>query len=137
MIPLWGFGPPNANLWAPLLTGSCQLWSGSLTPRKEEVFEMSSLYAVIRTRGPKWDRRTPMRQQALWREHAIFVDGLEADGVLRLAGPLEGGDDVLIICRGESAESVEARLAEDPWTRADMLHTTRISPWNMLVGELA
>jgi uncharacterized protein YciI len=97
---------------------------------------MSSLYAVIRTRGPKWDRQTPMREQALWREHAIFVDGLEAEGVLRLAGPLEGGDDVLIICHGESAESVEARLAQDPWTGADMLHTTRISPWNMLVGEL-
>lgn len=97
---------------------------------------MSGLYAVIRTRGPKWDRQTPMREQALWREHAIFVDGLEADGVLRLAGPLEGGDDVLIICRGESPEAVEARLAEDPWTAADMLHTTRISPWNMLVGAL-
>jgi uncharacterized protein YciI len=98
---------------------------------------MSSLYAVIRTRGARWDRQTPMREQPLWREHALFVDSLEADGVLRLAGPLEGGDDVLIICRGESAEAVEARLAQDPWTTADMLHTTRISPWNMLVGELA
>jgi uncharacterized protein YciI len=57
--------------------------------------------------------------------------------VLRLAGPLEGGDDVLLICQGESPEAVEARLTQDPWTGADMLHTTRISPWNMLVGEIA
>jgi uncharacterized protein YciI len=98
---------------------------------------MSSLYAVIRTRGPKWDRETPMREQALWREHALHVDGLEADGVIRLAGPLEGGDDVLLICRADSPETLEARLAEDPWTAADMLHTSRIAPWNMLVGELA
>jgi uncharacterized protein len=97
---------------------------------------MSRLYAVIRTRSRRWDNATPLRQQPLWREHAAFIDGLEADGVIRLAGPLEGGDDVLIICRGESAEAVEARLAQDPWTGADMLHTTRISPWNMLVGEL-
>jgi uncharacterized protein len=97
---------------------------------------MSSLYAVIRTRGPKWDHQTPMRDQALWPEHVTFINGLQDDGVLRLAGPLEGGDDVLIICSGASADAVEARLAQDPWTGADMLHTTRISPWNMLVGEL-
>jgi uncharacterized protein YciI len=144
MIPLWGFASPNANRWAPLLTNiwpvaadrQLSVEAPMLAASKRGGLKMSSLYAVIRTRGPKWDRQTPMREQALWREHAIFVDGLEAEGVLRLAGPLEGGDDVLIICRGESAESVEARLAQDPWTGADMLHTTRISPWNMLVGEL-
>jgi hypothetical protein len=97
---------------------------------------MSRCYAVIRTRGPKWDHQAPLRQQPLWREHAAFIDGLEADGVIRLAGPLEGGDDVLIICSGETPEAVEARLASDPWTGADMLHTTRIAPWDMLVGEL-
>ena len=98
---------------------------------------MSQLFAVIRTRSPRWDNATPMRQQPLWREHAEFVDALEADGLIRLAGPLEGGDDVLLICSGETPEAVEARLRTDPWTAADLLHTTRISPWNMLVGELA
>jgi uncharacterized protein YciI len=97
---------------------------------------MSRLYAVIRTRGPKWDHQTPLREQSLWREHALWVDALEAAGLIRLAGPLEDGDDVLLICRGDSPEAVEAQLADDPWTRADMLHTTRISPWNMLVGAL-
>jgi uncharacterized protein YciI len=97
---------------------------------------MTRLFAVIRTRSPKWDNATPLREQPLWREHAAFVDGLEAEGVIRLAGPLEGGNDVLIICRGETPDAVEARLAADPWTDADMLHTTRIAPWNMLVGEL-
>ena len=97
---------------------------------------MSSLYAVIRTRGPKWDHQTPMREQALWPEHVVYINGIEADGLLRLAGPLEGGDDVLLIFRGDSPEAVEATLAEDPWSVADLLHTTRISPWNMLVGEL-
>jgi uncharacterized protein YciI len=97
---------------------------------------MRSWYAVIRTRGPKWDHKTPMRQQASWQEHARFIDGLEAEGLLCLAGPLEGGDDVLLICGGDSPEAVEAKLAQDPWTRADMLHTTRISPWNVLVGAL-
>ena len=97
---------------------------------------MSRWYAVIRTHGPKWDHAAPLRAQALWDEHAKFTDGLEAAGLIRLAGPLEGADDVLLICRGDSPEAVEAKLAEDPWTVADMLHTTRISPWNVLVGAV-
>ena len=96
---------------------------------------MTRLFAVIRTRGPKWDWGRALREQALWHEHAVDVDGLEEAGLLQLAGPLDGTDDVLLICRGESAEVIEARLAEDPWTPADMLHTTRIMPWNMLVGR--
>jgi uncharacterized protein YciI len=97
---------------------------------------MSQWFAVIRRRGPKWDHARPLRQQALWDEHAVFVDNLEAEGLIRLAGPLEGANDALLICRGESSEAIEARLAQDPWTPADMLYTARIAPWNVLVGSL-
>jgi len=97
---------------------------------------MRQWFAVVRTHGPKWDHRRALREQALWDEHARFMDALEAEGLVRLAGPLEGGDDVLLICRGDSPEAIEARLAQDPWTPADMLHTTRIAPWNVLVGAL-
>jgi uncharacterized protein YciI len=77
-----------------------------------------------------------LREQALWDEHARFMNAVEVEGLVRLAGPLEGANDVLLICRGESPEAVEARLVQDPWTRADLLHTTRISPWNVLVGSI-
>ena len=98
---------------------------------------MSQRFAVLRTRGPSWDRTTPLRQQTLWDEHATFTDDLEAEGLIKLAGPLEGSLDVLLIVKGESREAVEARLAQDPWTPVDMLHTTWIRPWNVLVGALA
>ncbi len=98
---------------------------------------MSQSFAVLRTRGPNWDHATPLRQQKLWAEHATFIDGLEAEGLLRLAGPLDGSTDVLLIMRGDSAEALEARLVEDPWTPADMLSTAWIRPWNVLVGALA
>ena len=97
---------------------------------------MSQLFAVIRTRGPKWDHATPMRSQHLWDEHARFIDDLQAEGVIRLAGPLEGSLDALLIVRGDSPEAIEARLAQDPWTPVGMMHTSRISPWNVLVGAL-
>jgi uncharacterized protein YciI len=97
---------------------------------------MSQWFAVLRTRGPNWDHATPLREQRLWREHAVFIDGLEAEKLIRLAGPLEGSIDVLLIMRGEGAEAIEARLVEDPWTPADMLNTAWIRPWNVLVGAL-
>jgi uncharacterized protein YciI len=97
---------------------------------------MTRWFAVLRTRGPNWDQATPLRQQKLWDEHATFTDGLEAEGLIRLAGPLEGSLDVLLIVKGESAEAVEARLREDPWTPVEMLSTAWIRPWNVLVGEL-
>jgi uncharacterized protein YciI len=97
---------------------------------------MSHWFAVLRTRGPNWDHATPLRQQRLWDAHAAFMDALEAEGLVRLGGPLEGSTDVLLIARGESAEAIEARLVEDPWTPVDMLTTTWIRPWNVLVGEL-
>lgn len=99
---------------------------------------MAEWFMFIRSRGPNWDRATPMRKQKLWPEHVVFVNALEADGVIRLAGPLgseDGAEDVLLICRGDSADAVEDRLRRDPWTAAGMLATTRISPWNMLVGR--
>lgn len=98
---------------------------------------MIQWFAVLRTRGPNWDHATSLRQQKLWDEHATFTDNLEAEGLIRLAGPLEGSIDVLLIMRGESAEAIEARLAEDPWTPVGMLSTSWIRPWNLLVGALA
>jgi uncharacterized protein YciI len=97
---------------------------------------VSQLFAVIRTRGPKWDHDRPLRSQPLWDEHARFIDDLEAEGVIRLAGPLEGSTDALLIVRGDSPEAIEARLSQDPWTPVEMMHTSRISPWNLLVGTL-
>jgi uncharacterized protein YciI len=98
---------------------------------------MTQWFAVLRTRGPNWDHATPLRQQRLWDEHATFTDGLEAEGLIRFAGPLEGSRDVLLIMQGESPEAIEARLVEDTWTPVDMLSTAWIRPWNVLVGELA
>jgi uncharacterized protein YciI len=97
---------------------------------------MSRWFAVLRRRGLNWDHAAPLRHQRLWDEHATFTDWLEAEGLLRLAGPLEGSDEVLMIFCGESAEAIEARLAQDPWTPTDMLHTAWIRPWNLLVGAL-
>jgi uncharacterized protein YciI len=94
----------------------------------------SNIYVVIRTRGAGWKAGAPLEAQADWTAHAEFMDSLESEGAVLLAGPLENSSDVLIVMRAESPEVIEARLAEDIWTQNGMLATTRISPWILRIG---
>ena len=98
---------------------------------------MSGIFAVVRTRGGGWDFQKPMEQQALWREHAAYMDGLAEQGFFLLVGPLEGTRDVLLIVRAKSVKEVEARFADDPWTENGFLRTLRIDPWTLRIGDLA
>jgi len=64
------------------------------------------------------------------------MNALEAEGSARLAGPLEGTGEVLLIFRAESADEIERRLAADPWTRSGILTTMRIARWNLRLGTV-
>ncbi len=50
---------------------------------------MTTLFAVIRTRGPAWRASFPLEGQTDWNAHASFMNGLKADGFVVLGGPLE------------------------------------------------
>lgn len=98
---------------------------------------MPELFAVIRTRGPKWNAALPLEQQEDWRGHADFMNGLHEDGFVLLGGPLQGTPDVLLITRAQSAEEIRARLQADCWTQNDLLRVKEIVPWNLRLGSLA
>lgn len=94
------------------------------------------LFAVLNTRGPQWNSDLPMDDQAEWRQHADFMNGLVAEGVVVLGGPLVGTPDVLLIVRAEDETEVEARLAADVWRRNGLLRTRQIVPWWLRLGRL-
>ena len=94
------------------------------------------LFAVLRSRGTAWDRTIPMEQQADWRPHADFMNGLAADGFAVLVGPLDGTDDVLLIARAHDAEEIKSRLAEDCWVADGHLVTKWVAPWTLRIGSL-
>jgi len=94
------------------------------------------IFAVIRTRGPRWNDSQPMEGQEDWRPHADFMNALEAEGFMLLAGPLVGTRDVLLIVRAEDEQEVKKRLAADCWTVKDLLRTRQISPWWLRLGSL-
>jgi uncharacterized protein YciI len=97
---------------------------------------MKQLFAAIRKRGPRFQAGLSLEAQEQWREHADFMNTMQADGFVVLAGPLEGTDEVLLVFRAESAEEVRKRLDEDPWTQLGLLGDTRIAPWTLRMGSL-
>jgi len=97
---------------------------------------MSKIFAVFRTRGPGWAQARPLEEQEEWQSHAAFMDRLFAEKFVLLAGPLETLSEALMIVRAESAKEIEARLAEDCWTRSGLLSTRLIAPWELRLGSL-
>jgi len=92
------------------------------------------VFAVIQTRGAAWQPAAPLESQLEWDAHARFMDDLEAKGIIALAGPLEGTQDVLIIMRAYSPEEALKTLQNDPWTHLDLLRAKSIAPWTIRIG---
>ena len=46
------------------------------------------------------------------------MNALEAEGLARFAGPLEGTTEVLLVFRADSENEIDERLKADPWTRS-------------------
>jgi uncharacterized protein YciI len=94
------------------------------------------LFAVIRTRGAAWLSDHELEGQPQWREHADFMNGLAAEGIVVLGGPLEGTPDVLLVMRADSAEAISHRLNDDPWTHLELLRIRSITAWTLRLGVL-
>jgi uncharacterized protein YciI len=92
-------------------------------------------YAILLERGENWDASLPMRQQEQWEEHTAFMDALSDDGLLMGGGPLgEGEEKFLFIVAAENQRAIEARLADDPWTRLRVWRTASVERWEVLLG---
>jgi uncharacterized protein YciI len=98
---------------------------------------MPDLFVVMRRYGPPYVRGRPLEQQEDWEAHRLFMNALETGGVVRLGGPLEEREDALLVVRADDKEEIERRLADDPWTKSGVLSTTRISRWDLRIGDVA
>lgn len=94
-------------------------------------------YVVRLEHGGPWDWSRGLREQAMWDEHARFMDGLVESGFVLLAGPLEGDRDVLWVVEAESEAEIRARASEDPWAPSGMLRVVRVESWQVLLDGLS
>ena len=91
---------------------------------------------MILKRGPAWDASQPLEGQVEWEPHRVFMNALEQEGFVALGGPLEGTNEVLLICRAANTEEIAGRLAPDPWHRMGLRQINRILPWQLRLGRI-
>jgi uncharacterized protein YciI len=94
-------------------------------------------FALRLVHGPGWDSSRQIREQDRWDEHAAFMDGLVDDGFIILGGPVGDGLETLHVVEAANEDDIRARLAQDPWARADLLRIGTVEPWALwLDGRL-
>lgn len=88
-------------------------------------------FALTLVHGPSWDDSLGIREQAGWTQHAAFMDGLVADGLILVGGPVGDRQQTLHLVDARDEDEVRRRLAEDPWARAGLLQVSTIRPWSL------
>ena len=90
---------------------------------------------VLMAKGPSWDPSRLRRAQALWDDHAAFMDKLTADGFVVLGGPLGEGDgeDVLLVVDAPDADAITSTLQNDPWIKSGVLKIRTIQRWTIFL----
>ncbi len=95
-------------------------------------------FAVTRNAGPAWTDGKGAFDQPGVQDHVGFMNGLADTGSLLFAGPLAGTEQgrirVLLIMSADDEAAVHAALAHDPWELQQLVATTNVEPWNLLVG---
>jgi uncharacterized protein YciI len=76
---------------------------------------MKRTFAAIVQRAASWDPSRPAHEQAGFEHHVKYMDALEAEGFIAVAGLMKDTNDVLFVFRATSEAEVRSRLALDPW----------------------
>ncbi len=71
--------------------------------------------------------------------HVDFLNGLNAEGKLKMAGPFLGDDGKpcgsLVVIEAEDRAGAEALAAADPYARAGLFEKVEIKPFNWVFNK--
>jgi len=125
-------GPGDDDPTRPGTAGVLPVGRGDVSAPRP-AGETTTLFVVRMVPGPAWNSAAPMRSQALWAEHAAFMDALAAEGFIVLGGPLGGGEVKLHVVNAASEADVRSRFAADPWSATRQLEVWDVRPWTILL----
>lgn len=91
----------------------------------------TTLFIVFRDPGPSWIEGRHTRQQPLWDEHAVFMDGLFEAGRVVLGGPYADGSRALVIVEARNRDEAQALFDDDPWTTEELLGVGEAIEWTV------
>jgi uncharacterized protein YciI len=103
--------------------------------KTENGMRRSSLFAVIREGGPRWDHTRPSDEQGAWDEHLAFMGGLVESGFVVLGGWLGSAPRTLLVVEAHDEADVRSRFEDDPYTARELLVVTSVEPWEVLLGR--
>lgn len=91
-----------------------------------------SIYAVSYTYSDDVATRDEVRPS-----HRDFLRGLNAEGVVRASGPVDGGIGALVVLEAESAEDALRILDADPFQVRGVIAERSVRQWDVVTGGLA
>jgi uncharacterized protein YciI len=91
-----------------------------------------SIYAVSYTYSDDVATRDEVRPS-----HRGFLRGLNAEGVVRASGPVDGGVGALVVLEAESAEDALRVLDADPFQLRGVIAERSVRQWDVVIGGLA
>ena len=92
-------------------------------------------FIVTFTPGEAWVAGKTSREQPFWDRHAVFMDGLFADGRIILGGPLEDYSCVIVIVNAADVGDVEAMFADDSFLTNEILKFQSINEWMIFLDS--
>jgi uncharacterized protein YciI len=90
-----------------------------------------AFFVLTMVNGPRYDRSRERREQDGWAEHAAFMDGLLAEGLVVLGGPIGDGEQVMVVVQAADEAEIRAWYAKDPWGPMGILEIGEIRPWTI------
>jgi uncharacterized protein YciI len=91
-------------------------------------------FAAIVQRTELWDPARPAHEQDGFAAHAAFVNGLEKEGFIALAGLMQPSTDVLFIFLADSEDEIRRKLAQDPWQQDGHARLIRVEEIHIRIG---
>jgi uncharacterized protein YciI len=91
-----------------------------------------SIYAVSYTYTDDVATRDEVRPS-----HRDFLRALNAEGVVRASGPVDGGIGALVIVEAGSAEEALTILDADPFATRGVIAERGVRQWDVVIGGLA
>ncbi|MGW9405217.1 YciI family protein [Arthrobacter sp. NPDC055585] len=88
-------------------------------------------YAVTYT----YSAETAAQREGVRPDHLEFLQALFDSGRLLVSGPLDAGAGALLVMRASDEAEAAAVMDGDPFARAGLITSRRISFWNIFFGK--
>ena len=95
---------------------------------------MKKAFVGVVQRTEAWDHSRAAHEQDGFAGHAAFMAGLEAEGLIHMAGLLAETSDILFVFVAESEEEIRAKLAQDPWQQDGHARLVRLEEAMFRIG---